>query len=163
MTTETRFDGQVAVVTGAASGIGRALSTALARRGAIVVLADIDEAGVKAAADELAGDALADARGGRRLPRRPRRRRLRRARRARRSPITGGSTCSSTTPVSAWGATSAELTLAHWNRVIDVNLRGVIHGVAAAYPVMIRQGRGHIVNTASLAGLVPAPCSPPTP
>jgi NAD(P)-dependent dehydrogenase (short-subunit alcohol dehydrogenase family) len=41
--------------------------------------------------------------------------------------------------------------------VIDVNLRGVVHGVQAAYPVMVRQGDGHIVNTASLAGLLPAP------
>ena len=40
--------------------------------------------------------------------------------------------------------------------IIDVNIRGVVHGVAAAYPVMIRQGSGHIVNTASMAGLVPA-------
>ena len=46
------------------------------------------------------------------------------------------------------------LTLDDWNDIIDVNLRGVIHGVRAAYPVMIRQGSGHIVNTASMAGLV---------
>ena len=59
------------------------------------------------------------------------------------------------------GGEVAELTLAHWDRVIDVNLRGVVHGVAAAYPVMIRQGRGHIVNTASLAGLLPAPMLTP--
>ncbi len=55
----------------------------------------------------------------------------------------------------------ADLTLAHWNRVIDVNLRGVVHGVAAAYPLMISQGRGHIVNTASLAGLIPGPVLTP--
>jgi len=62
--------------------------------------------------------------------------------------------------VGMWGDV-AELTLAHWNRVIDVNLRGVVHGVAAAYPLMIDQGRGHIVNTASLAGLVPGPMLTP--
>jgi NAD(P)-dependent dehydrogenase (short-subunit alcohol dehydrogenase family) len=55
------------------------------------------------------------------------------------------------------GGEASELTLAHWERVIDVNLRGVLHGVHAAYPVMIAQRSGHIVNTASLAGLVPAP------
>jgi NAD(P)-dependent dehydrogenase (short-subunit alcohol dehydrogenase family) len=55
----------------------------------------------------------------------------------------------------------SELTLAHWNRTIDVNLRGVVHGVVAAYPIMIRQGHGHIVNTASLAGLLPAPMLTP--
>src|ERR1700726_1761828 len=53
MPVDTHFQGKVAVVTGAASGIGKALSGALARRGATVVLADIDEAGAKAAADEL--------------------------------------------------------------------------------------------------------------
>lgn len=39
--------------------------------------------------------------------------------------------------------------------MFDVNLRGVVHGIQAAYPLMIRQGFGHIVNTASAAGLVP--------
>jgi NAD(P)-dependent dehydrogenase (short-subunit alcohol dehydrogenase family) len=47
-----------------------------------------------------------------------------------------------------------ELTPEHWDSAIDVNLRGVIHGVRAAYPVMIAQGSGHIVNTASMAGLI---------
>jgi NAD(P)-dependent dehydrogenase (short-subunit alcohol dehydrogenase family) len=44
-----------------------------------------------------------------------------------------------------------------WNRIIDVNLLGVINGVQAAYQVMLKQGFGHIVNTASMAGLLPAP------
>jgi NADP-dependent 3-hydroxy acid dehydrogenase YdfG len=44
-------------------------------------------------------------------------------------------------------------TLDDWNDVFDVNLRGVVHGIQAVYPVMIRQGFGHIVNTASMAGL----------
>jgi short-subunit dehydrogenase len=49
-----------------------------------------------------------------------------------------------------------DLTLAQWDSIIDVNIRGVVHGVAAAYPVMIRQGSGHIVNTASMGGLMAA-------
>jgi NAD(P)-dependent dehydrogenase (short-subunit alcohol dehydrogenase family) len=57
----------------------------------------------------------------------------------------------------AVGGEAQELLLAHWDRVIDVNLRGVVHGVHAAYPVMIAQRSGHIVNIASLAGLLPAP------
>ena len=48
-------------------------------------------------------------------------------------------------------------TLDDWNDVFDVNLRGVVHGVQAVYPIMIRQHSGHIVNTASTAGLVAAP------
>lgn len=45
-------------------------------------------------------------------------------------------------------------TVDDWNNIIDVNLRGVINGIQAAYPVMIAQGSGHIVNTASMAGLI---------
>ena len=48
-----------------------------------------------------------------------------------------------------------EHTYESWRRVIDINLNGVINGVAAAYPLMVEQGSGHIVNTASIAGLVP--------
>jgi NAD(P)-dependent dehydrogenase (short-subunit alcohol dehydrogenase family) len=59
------------------------------------------------------------------------------------------------------GGAAEELDLAHWDRAIDVNLRGVVHGVHAAYPLMLRQGYGHIVNTASLAGLLPMPGSAP--
>ena len=45
-------------------------------------------------------------------------------------------------------------TLDDWNDVFDVNLHGVVHGIQAVYPVMIRQQSGHIVNTASMAGLL---------
>ena len=45
-------------------------------------------------------------------------------------------------------------TLDDWNDVFDVNLRGVVHGIQAVYPIMIGQRSGHIVNTASLAGLI---------
>jgi NADP-dependent 3-hydroxy acid dehydrogenase YdfG len=44
-----------------------------------------------------------------------------------------------------------------WNYVLDVNLRGAIHGIQAAYPRMIQLGWGHIVNMASMAGLCPTP------
>jgi len=158
MAPETRFDGQVAIVTGAASGIGRALSTALARRGATVVLADIDEAGVKAAADELAAVTAAAVSG------------------VALDVADAGAVAEligrvaddhghldllfNNAGVGVWGDV-ADLTLAHWNRAIDVNLKGVVHGVVAAYPLMVRQGRGHIVNTASLAGLVPGPLLTP--
>jgi len=47
-------------------------------------------------------------------------------------------------------------TLDDWNDVFDVNLRGVVHGIQAVYPIMIQQHSGHIVNTASMAGLVAA-------
>ena len=51
--------------------------------------------------------------------------------------------------------------LADWNRIIDINLRGVVHGVNAVYPIMLAQRSGHIVNTASINGLVPLPLAGP--
>jgi NAD(P)-dependent dehydrogenase (short-subunit alcohol dehydrogenase family) len=154
MASPTRFEGQVAVVTGAASGIGLALSGALARRGAVVVLTDIDGAAVKAAADDIGtrtgarvtgltldvtdADAVA-------------------------AVITGVhrehghlDLLFNNAGVCIWGLMEDQ-SLAHWNRVLDVNVGGVLHGIAAAYPLMIDQGHGHIVNTASLAGLVLGP------
>jgi NAD(P)-dependent dehydrogenase (short-subunit alcohol dehydrogenase family) len=55
------------------------------------------------------------------------------------------------------GGDMARYEMRDWNDVIDVNLRGVVHGIQAVYPVMRAQGSGHIVNTASAAGLLPAP------
>jgi len=48
-----------------------------------------------------------------------------------------------------------------WESVLDVNLRGVIHGTTSAYRIMVDQGFGHIVNTASLGGIVPEPFAAP--
>ena len=45
----------------------------------------------------------------------------------------------------------------HWQRTLDVNLGGVVNGVLAAYPRMVRQGSGQLVNVASMAGLAPTP------
>jgi len=155
---DSHFQGKVAVVTGAASGIGKALSRALVHRGATVVLADIDEAGAKAAADDMAagppgrasgvGLDVTDAEAVATLVER-----------------TAGDHghldfMFNNAGIGIVGQVH-ELTLAHWNRAIDVNLRGVVHGVVAAYPVMIGQGSGHIVNTASLAGLLPSPMLTP--
>ena len=52
---------------------------------------------------------------------------------------------------------ASHYTAADWSEVIDVNLLGVCNGIAAAYPVMIQQRFGHIVNVGSMAGLLPAP------
>ncbi|GAA2066442.1 SDR family oxidoreductase [Williamsia deligens] len=56
----------------------------------------------------------------------------------------------------SFGGDTELLGLDRWNAIIDVNLRGVVHGVDAAYRHMIRQGEGHIVTTASMGGLTPA-------
>jgi hypothetical protein len=55
------------------------------------------------------------------------------------------------------GGEFQDFSLEHWRTAVEVNLMGVIHGVAAAYPVMVRHGGGQIVNIASLAGLIPSP------
>jgi NADP-dependent 3-hydroxy acid dehydrogenase YdfG len=47
----------------------------------------------------------------------------------------------------------ADLDVSGWSAMIDVNLRGMLHGIAAALPVFRRQGRGHLVTTVSTAGL----------
>lgn len=59
------------------------------------------------------------------------------------------------------GGPIEDLTEEHWQRIVDINIMGVVHGIRAAYPHMLRQGDGHIVNTASLAGLVPSPMLAP--
>jgi short-subunit dehydrogenase len=54
-----------------------------------------------------------------------------------------------------------EFTEAHWDTIININVRGVINGVMAAYPLMVKQGFGHIVNVSSFAGLCPTPLTVP--
>lgn len=145
---------RIAIITGAASGIGQALAGALVARGDTVVVADIDGGGAGRAAGELArrgpGTAtpavidVRDAGAVQALVDQTRDRYGRLDVMVNNAGVgVGGEAC--------------ELLLAHWDRVIDVNLRGVVHGVQAAYPVMVGQGSGHIVNTASLAGLLPTP------
>jgi len=143
--------GQVAVVTGAGSGIGLALARRFASEGLSVVLADVDKAALDAAAEQVAGN--------------------------------GVDTMSVVTDVADADAVSAladatyeRFGAAHvvcnnagvsgpgdpwlgpietWTWVFGVNFWGVVHGVRAFLPRLIEQGGGHIVNTASIAGLVP--------
>jgi NAD(P)-dependent dehydrogenase (short-subunit alcohol dehydrogenase family) len=145
---------RIAIVTGAASGIGRALATALVARGDTVVVADIDGDGAGRVAGELArhgpgtaAPAMVDVRDAAAV-----RDLVDQAR-----DTYGRLDLMMNNAGIGVGGEARELVLAHWDRVIDVNLRGVVHGVHAAYPLMIEQGSGHIVNTASLAGLLPSP------
>jgi NAD(P)-dependent dehydrogenase (short-subunit alcohol dehydrogenase family) len=150
--------GKVAIVTGGASGIGSALARALAARGASVVIADIDDAGAKSVAGRIgaAGTGQAstaaldvtDAEAVADLVRQT-------------ADEYGRLDFIFNNAGIAVGGKVEELGLVHWDAVIDVNLRGVVHGVHAAYPLMLDQGFGHIVNTASLAGLVPGPMLAP--
>ncbi|WP_262403074.1 SDR family oxidoreductase [Actinomadura sp. CNU-125] len=148
----------IAIVTGGASGIGRAIATSLVARGDTVVVTDIDEGGAKAVADRL--NTLGRGKAA-----------------SARLDVTDADAVSElyagvkdehgrldrvfNNAGIAVGGLAEELSLDHWNRAIDINLKGVIHGVNAAYPIMLKQGNGHIVNTASLAGLVPMPVGIP--
>jgi NAD(P)-dependent dehydrogenase (short-subunit alcohol dehydrogenase family) len=146
--------GAVAVVTGAGSGIGAALASALASRGAAaVIVADVDATRADTVAARIA------AAGGRADP----------AMVDVTDAAAVGALIESTSSrhgrldylfnnagLGLWGDLR-DVTRAQWQQVLDVNLMGVVHGVQAAYPLMAEQGFGHIVNTASLAGLVPAP------
>ena len=147
------FRDAVAIVTGGAGGIGRALAKELAANGARVILADrqLDLATEVAASIELTGgkaDAVdLDVRDA----------------------LAFDAVVALT--VEKWGrldylfnnagiAIGGEIRnyrLDDWRDVVDVNLMGVVHGVQAAYGRMIGQGFGHIVNTASIAGLLPSP------
>jgi NAD(P)-dependent dehydrogenase (short-subunit alcohol dehydrogenase family) len=136
----------VAVVTGGASGIGRALCIALAARGARVVVADVDEDGARRVAREIgataavvdvtdpaAVDALVNdtvATHGR---------------------LDLMVNCAGTGLVGE----AHRCTIEQWRRFIDVNLMGVVHGTWSAYRAMVAQGDGHIVNVSSGAGLLP--------
>src|SRR3546814_4256828 len=64
--------------------------------------------------------------------------------------------CSFDLGISLGGATH-EMSAEHWDRIIDVNIRGVVNGIRAVYPSMIQRGSGQIVNVASGAGLVAPP------
>lgn len=145
------FAGRVAVITGGAGGIGVALAEAFARRGARLVLADLDEAALAAAVQRLAGQ--------------------------------GHEVCGVPTDVTSRQSVEALAQEAHsrygavhivcnnagvavfgplreasyedWQFVMGVNFWGVVHGVQAFVPLLLEQGQGgHVVNTASMAGLV---------
>lgn len=141
-------DGKVALVTGAASGIGYALCRELHARGATVHAADLNEAGLVRLRQEC-GDRL----------------------------VTTRLDVADEDAVRDWIERSAAergrvdylfnnagivvggdfeaMDRAAWRKIIDINLWGVIHGSQHGYALMRRQGCGHIVNTASTAGVMP--------
>lgn len=147
------FRGAVAFLTGAASGIGRAVAEELARRDAVVVVTDRDGARAEAVAARIRET------GGRA--------------RAAELDVTDrdafahrvAEAVAKEGPIdllvnnAGIGMTGEvrDLPADAWDRIIDVNLKGVVHGVNAVYPEMIRRGSGHIANIACIAGLVPFP------
>jgi NAD(P)-dependent dehydrogenase (short-subunit alcohol dehydrogenase family) len=143
--------GKVAVVTGAASGIGLALAERFASAGMHVVLADVDDAGLTAAAEKLAARGVETLTVRTDVSDEASVQALAAAAVARFGTVhvvcNNAGVMSSADP---WfGPLSA------WTWLLGVNLWGVIHGVRAFLPVLAAQGEGHIVNTASIAGLYP--------
>jgi len=147
------FRDKTAIVTGGASGIGKGLCEELGKYGAHVVVADLN--------GEVARDVAASlkASGGRAE--------------AVKLDVTNEEDVRGLIDETAAkngkldyifnnagigiGGEVQDMDLDHWKRIVDVNQWGVVYGTLAAYNVMVKQGTGHIVNTASSAGLVPSP------
>lgn len=142
------FTGKTAVVTGGASGIGLALTKRFLAEGMNVVVGDVEKRALDAVVDELGvigvptdvsdpaqmqalADATIDAYGGVHVF-------------CNNAGVGGGGL--------TW-----EMPLSTWQWIIDVDLWGVIHGVRTFVPLLMQQPEGHIVNTASMAGLVAGP------
>jgi NAD(P)-dependent dehydrogenase (short-subunit alcohol dehydrogenase family) len=149
-----RLQGRVAVVTGAASGIGLALSERFAAEGMKVVMADIEAAALQSASAAVRAKAPAVHAVRIDVSRAEDVERLARETYA---AFGAAHVVCNNAGVAVIGAVH-EHSLADWQWVIGVNLWGVIHGVRAFVPRMLAGGdEGHIVNTASMAGLSTAP------
>ncbi len=148
------FQGKVAVITGGASGLGRAMADRFAREGMRIVLADVEpdalaraETEMKAAGANVIGvrtdvskaadvEALAQ----------------------KTLSAFGAVHLLANNAGVAEGGSVWDNTVADWEWVLGVNVWGVIHGVRVFTPIMLEQGsEGHIVNTASVAGLISPP------
>jgi NAD(P)-dependent dehydrogenase (short-subunit alcohol dehydrogenase family) len=147
------FKDKIAIVTGGASGIGKAISKELGSRGTFVIVTDINDVGAHHVAIEICSS------GGK-----------------------ATSACLDVTDIEGvdkfinetaveYGrldyifnnagmnicGEARDMDFDHWKKIIDINLWSVIAGSTSAYKIMVRQGFGHIVNTASIVGLVPLP------
>ncbi|MEM9558558.1 MAG: SDR family NAD(P)-dependent oxidoreductase [Acidobacteriota bacterium] len=147
------LDDKTVLITGGARGLGRALAVEACARGARAVLADVDGEAAERAAEALRANGaqveavtldVTDADAFERLA-------------ADVWTRHGGLDLLFNNAGVGVSGEVIDMTLDAWNRVLDVNLRGVVHGIQAVYPRMVRRGAGQIVNTACVAGLVPFP------
>jgi NAD(P)-dependent dehydrogenase (short-subunit alcohol dehydrogenase family) len=148
------FNNKIAVITGAASGLGLGFATELARAGATVVASDINLEGVEKVVAEIGGNAEAH--------------QLDVSDSAAVKALVDGTVekhgridyIFNNAGIAVQGYVE-EIPIEDWDAIIDINLKGVVYGTSAAYKHMVKQGSGQIVNTASLAGLTPAPLLAP--
>ena len=147
--------GKIAAVTGAASGLGRSMALAFAAEGMDLALADVDENGLQETQEaamrrgvraftmrvDVSKAADVDAFAERTL-----------------RELKAVHLVCNNAGVSPLGAVW-EASIADWQWIIGVNLWGVIHGIRAFTPRLVAQNEGHIVNTASVAGLISPPGS----
>ena len=147
------FKNKIVIVTGGGSGIGRALCEELARRGAVVTVADINAEGAQQVVSAIIKDGGESSVAHLDVTRREDVQRL-----VEETASTHGRLdyMFNNAGVGMAGEVR-DMDLENWRRILDVNLWGVIYGTTTAYQVMIKQGFGNIVNTASVAGLIPIP------
>lgn len=148
------LQGSVAVVTGAASGIGRAMATRFAADGASVLMADVEGGALEIAEKQLRDTGatvaamvvdVSDADAVEALA-------------VHCYARFGAANILCNNAGVGGGGWQADLAVADWDWVLGVNLHGVVHGIASFLPRMLAGGEpGHIVNTASMAGHVAAP------
>ncbi len=133
-----RLEGKVAIITGAGAGIGRAIAVEFARKGAKLLLAELDESTGRALADEIGGDA-----------------RFVRCDTSREDDVRSAVTAA----IDAFGrldvmVNNAGVSQREWDTTIAINLSGVYYGCLHASEAMARTGGGSIVNMASMLGLI---------
>ena len=147
------LDGRAAVVTGAASGIGRALAGALDRAGCAVVLADVEKTALDETVDALragGSDAIGvacDVRSKEEVVA------LHDQAAARFGPAQIVCLNAGVSP----SGSVLETTDATWRWLIEVNLMGVLHGISTFVPGLVERGQGHVVITGSVASFIPTP------
>jgi NAD(P)-dependent dehydrogenase (short-subunit alcohol dehydrogenase family) len=148
----SRLAGKIALVTGAASGLGRATARALAAEGAVVVAADIDAPGARAVAEETGGHAVACD--------------VSELEDNRAAVAFAVETCGGldlvhlNAGVGSGCGVGDDFDLALYRRAMGANLDGVVFGLHVALPVLRARGGGAIVATSSLAGLTGVPYDP---
>jgi NAD(P)-dependent dehydrogenase (short-subunit alcohol dehydrogenase family) len=146
------FKGKVAVVTGAAGGIGRGMAETFVAAGMKVVLSDVEESALMQTSESLRG-AGADVHAVRTDVADPAQ--IEALAKATLERFGKVHVLCNNAGIAAGGQSTWTSTLDDWNWIVGVNLMGVVHGIRTFLPIMIAQDEeAHIVNTASMAGLI---------